>query len=88
MEFDRSIDRKPNYKHWNDEYEKNGLTMPKVIFWCVSANQHGVPITRNENNTCIISGFSQNVFKGILNIENYNPCDAMLEILEKYKQYL
>ena len=88
MEFDRSIDRKPNYKHWKDEYEKNGLTMPKVIFWCVSANQQGVPITRNVNNTCIISGFSQNVFKGILNIENYNPCDAMLEILERYKQYL
>ncbi len=88
MEFDRSIDEKPNYKHWKGEYKKNGLVMPKVIFWCVSPNQQGIPITKNEDDTCIISGFSPNIFKGILNIESYNPCDAMLEILNKYKQYI
>jgi len=88
MEFDRCVDNKPNYLYWKQKYEENGLTMPKVIFWCVSPNQKGIPITRNEENTCIISGFSQNVFKGILNMENFNPCDAMLEILNKYKPYL
>ena len=88
MEFDGSIYKKPNYKHWKEKYEKFNLTMPKVIFWCVSPNQKGVPVTRHENNTCIVSGFSQNIFKEILNIEKYNPCDAMLEILEKYRKYL
>ena len=87
MEFDRSISKKPNFKHWKEEYEKHGLEMPKVVFWCASPNQCGIPITKNDENVCIVSGFSPQIFKGILNIENYSPVEVMLEILEKYKAY-
>ena len=88
MEFDLSVSGKPNYLHWKDEYKKYGLEIPKVVFWCVSPNQLGIPVTRNEDCVCIISGFSPNIFKGILNMENYNPYSAMLEVLNKYRQYL
>ena len=88
MEFDCSISKKPNFKHWKEEYEKQGLAMPKVVFWCASPTQSGIPITKNDENVCIISGFSPQIFKGILNIENYSPIAVMLEVLEKYKAYL
>ena len=84
MEFDVSIDNIPNFKYWKKKYSENNLKMPKVVFWCVSPNQAGIPITKNEDGAIIISGFSAKIFKNILNIEKYSPVDAMLEILDKY----
>ena len=61
--------------------------MPKIIFWCVSPDQLGVPINKNSNNISIISGFSKQLFRGILDLENYSPVDTMLEIINNYIYY-
>lgn len=88
MEFDCTVEDKPNYEYWKEQYSKYNLTIPKVIFWCVSGNMRGVPITKHNNGTTIISGFSPAVFKGILDIENYSPVNAMNKIIEKYENLL
>ena len=88
MEFDMSVKQKPNYKYWQDEYKKYDLEMPKIIFWCVSDIQMGIPICKHDNGAIIISGYTPKIFKGILNIENYNPVEAMFEILDKYIKLL
>lgn len=88
MEFDSSIDNKPNYSYWKELYQKNNLVMPKIIFWCVSPNQKGIPITKNTNDVCIVSGFSQQIFTNILDLENYSPLSIMLEVINKYKAFL
>ena len=66
----------------------NNITMPTIVFWCVSPNQLGIPINKNDNNVCVISGFSKELFKGILDLENYSPVNVMLEMIDKYKAYL
>ena len=62
--------------------------MPKIVFWNVAGYVNGVPVTKNENDVIMVSGFSSTIFKGIFDIENYNPVDAMLEILEPYLQMI
>lgn len=88
MEFDCSVSGKTNYHHWQDEYAKHNLKMPKIIFWCVSPALGGIPVTKNEKDVCVISGFTPKIFSNILNIDTYSPIDVMVEILEKYLPYL
>lgn len=88
MEFDRSFSKIPNYKHWQKEYENHNLKMPKIVFWCISPNQMGIPITKNDGNAIAISGFTPKIFKGILNLDEYSPVNAMLEVINKYIEML
>jgi hypothetical protein len=53
MEFDASISKKTNYNHWKQLYQMNNITMPRIVFWCVSPNQLGIPINKNDNNVCV-----------------------------------
>ncbi len=84
MEFDGCIVGKTNLEHWQDEYQKHNLTMPKIVFWCVNDDVKGIPITKNNNNVCAISGYSPNVFKNILTMENFKPVEEMINILKPY----
>lgn len=84
MEFDACTNKKTNFQNWKDKYAEAGLEMPKIVFWNVAGNSAGLPVTKNENDVSMISGFSPAIFKGILNIEKYNPVDVMLEVLNPY----
>lgn len=88
MEFDSCTNKKTNFQHWKEEYQAHGIEMPKIVFWNVAGDVNGVPVTKNENDVIMVSGFSSTIFKGIFDIENYNPVDAMLEILEPYLQMI
>ncbi len=84
MEFDSCVEEKTNYSYWKEEYQKYGIKMPKIIFWNVAGNSLGIPVTKNEDGVAIVSGFSPSIFKGIFDIENYNPIEVMKEILKPY----
>ena len=84
MEFDDCTNGKTNFQYWKSLYEENGLKMPKIVFWNVAGEVEGLPVTKNENDVIMLQGFSQTIFKGIFEIENYSPISAMLEILRPY----
>lgn len=88
MEFDLSVDKQPNFYHWKEQYQKNNLKMPNVIFWNVSENSRGIPVTKYENGVALVSGFSKNVFKSILNLESYSPIKIMEDTLKPYLEML
>ena len=84
MEFDSCAKGKTNLKHWQDEYALHNLKMPKIVFWCVNDYVRGIPTTKNEKNVCVISGYSPNVFKNILTMEEYSPIEEMITSLKPY----
>ncbi|MGM9972403.1 MAG: DUF2828 family protein [Anaeroplasmataceae bacterium] len=88
MEFDSCTNKKSNYQKWKEEYQKNGLEMPKIVFWNVAGNAKGIPVTKNEDGVALVSGFSPVVFKGLFDLENYKPINAMLDILKPYLEML
>ena len=73
-----------NFSGWKEAFEEAGYTMPKIIFWNVAANTNGFPVTKYDQDVCMISGFSTSVLSNILNLEEYSPIDAMMQILEPY----
>lgn len=88
MEFDSCVVDKTNFTYWKEEYQKYGIKLPNIIFWNVAGNSLGIPTTKNENGIALVSGFSSTIFKGIFDIENYNPVEVMKKILQPYMDLL
>ena len=85
MEFDMVQNRKnmSNFKHWKSEFAKYNYELPKIIFWNVARNVGSFPVTKLDYGTCLVSGYSKNILKSIIDIENFNPIDIMLKTLEE-----
>lgn len=85
MEFDMVQDKKDmsNFKHWKSEFAKYNYELPKIIFWNVARNVELFPVTKLDYGTCLVSGYSKNILKSIIDIENFDPIDIMLKTLEK-----
>lgn len=62
----------------------NALIESKIAFWNADGEINGIPVTKNEKEVAIVSGFSPTIFKGLFDYENYNPINVMFEILNKY----
>lgn len=84
MEFDGCMKDKTNLEYWQEQYQIHNLTMLKIVFWCVNDYVRGIPTTKNEKNVCVISGYSPNVFKNILTMEEYSPIEEMITSLKPY----
>ena len=85
MEFDMVQDRKDmsNFKYWKSEFAKHNYELPKIIFWNVAKNVGSFPVTKLDYGTCLVSGYSKNILKSIIEIENFDPIDVMLKTLEE-----
>ena len=90
MEFDQGIYSKTgtNFDGWKQSFMNEGYKLPIVIFWNVAGLTYGVPTTKFDNDVAMISGFSTNILKNILTLENYNPINVMLEKLSIYLKML
>ena len=85
MQFDESQNnsdgRWTTHLSWiKDEYEQSGYDFPKLVFWNLDAHV-GTPAQCSDENVAMVSGFSPNIMKAILNAEDFNPMDVMMEAL-------
>ena len=85
MEFDAVQNKNDmsNFKYWKSEFAKHNYKLPKIIFWNVARNVGSFPVTKLDYGTCLVSGYSKNILKSIIDIENFNPIDIMLKTLEE-----
>ena len=85
MEFDMVQNRKDlsNFKYWKSEFEKHNYELPKIIFWNVAKNVGSFPVTKLDYGTCLVSGYSKNILKSMIDIEDFDPIDIMLKTLEE-----
>lgn len=67
MQFDNS-DRSgyTMFETMKHEFSQHGYQCPKIIFWNLAANTTGFPVSQNESNVQLLSGFSPNLLKMIL----------------------
>ena len=87
MEFDEGVDFKGNpIEEAQQEFERYGYKVPKLIFWNVNSRTNTVPIKTNDLGVYLLSGFSPNV----LNLLSYgieNQFEALIDELErKFKE--
>lgn len=64
-------------------FDEHGYTIPKLVFWNVNANPGNFPVVHNTVNTCMISGFSQNILKYITGAQDeiLTPESMMMEVV-------
>ena len=65
------------------KFEQHGYKLPKVVFWNVNGSYgQQSPVTKDTPDTMLVSGFSQNIFKHILESASINPYEMMIETLD------
>lgn len=107
MEFDiatcsYAYYNRPNetlFENISRKYEECGYVLPKLVFWNVNSRTGTIPIKQNKMGVSLVSGFSVNILKLVLNgeldpykalvkelnSERYNMVDDALESI--YKNY-
>lgn len=84
MEFDIGCTSQngTNFSGWEKSFQEKGYKLPTIIFWNV--NTKGFPVSKFDNNVCMINGFSTSVLENILDLEDFTPMKAMINSLQKY----
>ena len=59
-----------------------GYKLPKLVFWNVASRTTTIPCKYNENGVLLVSGFSVNILKMVLNGKT-DPFEAVVEELDK-----
>lgn len=75
-------------------FEDKGYVMPHLVWWNIAKNSDNVlPVVKDDENTSLISGYSQTLFKYIFeldieNIASFTPENLMLNVLksERYDE--
>lgn len=80
MEFDECTEGTA-FETLKHRYEAAGYQLPKVVFWNLKARLGNVPVTQNQENVALISGFSTNVLKSVLSAKTFTPVGVMLETI-------
>lgn len=84
------VDRDNNitfYDAMKAKYSNAGYEMPQVIFWNVNALNPTFHAAKNTNGVSLVSGYSPNVFKQVMENIGTTPYELMMSIVtsERYK---
>lgn len=89
MEFDFCVNDGgiTNFEYAKKLFERNGYTLPDVIFWNVVSRNRQQPVTKNQQGAALVSGFSPRLFS-MLADGVISPYKIMMEIIgsERYKR--
>jgi hypothetical protein len=81
---DMQFDEGQNHNLFIEKFKKKNLEVPELIYWNLSGKYNNFPINDSETNTSIISGFSEQFLKIILEKSELKPDIIMNRILEPY----
>jgi hypothetical protein len=85
---DMQFDEGQNHSLFIEKFKNNNLEVPELIYWNLSGKYNNFPVNNSETNTSIISGFSEQFLKTILEKSELNPDIIMNRILEPYYDYI
>ncbi|MBS4462317.1 DUF2828 family protein [Aerococcaceae bacterium zg-B36] len=85
MEFDLGVDNVPTYETVKNKFESAGMKLPEVVFWNVNARAIRFPVSKHEN-VKLVSGFSPNILKGVMENNLDSAESFMLKTLEPYEK--
>jgi len=72
------------YKHIKELYTKNNYKLPTIIFWNLNAGYKNYPVTKGEYDTILLSGFSPNILKAVIQGEIPSSEEIMFNAIKKY----
>lgn len=90
MEFDTSTYGKVDkslFQNIAEKYENAGYKLPRLVFWNLASRTGTIPVIQNDLGVALISGFSTNLVKMVLDGET-DPYKCLVKVLEsdRYKK--
>lgn len=87
MQFDTAKTGSTNFSVIKDKYSEYGYDLPQLIFWNLNGNINNFPVTISEENTIMLSGFSQSLLKNVLECKEFTTKSIIDDIIhsERYK---
>lgn len=69
-----------------ESYHEVGYELPRLIFWNINSRTNTIPIRTNKLGVSLVSGFSVNTFKMVLDNE-LDPLKNLIKVLDsdRYK---
>ncbi len=85
MEFDQ-CGTQTNFEAIDALYKGTDYKRPNLVFWNVDARNKQVPVSENDANVTLVSGYSPSAFK--LAVENKTPIEFVMHIVtsDRYAQ--
>ena len=76
-----------NFQEIELKYNKSGYKRPQIIFWNLNGSTNDFPISVDDNNTTLLSGFSPSIIKYILTKKEFTPYSVMIDTIydNRYK---
>ncbi|MDR2750020.1 MAG: DUF2828 family protein, partial [Clostridiales bacterium] len=93
MEFDAcvtlTLNTRPDSRLFDvvkDKYKRHNYKLPRLVFWNVNSRTGTIPVIENSLGVALVSGFSTNIVRMILNGSKLDPYEALVESLnvERY----
>lgn len=82
MQFN-SADRNTNFQAMQDKYAEAGYNLPRLVFWNVNGSTTDFPVSANQADCAMISGFSVDILQDVLSGEAITPFRVMLRALSR-----
>lgn len=82
MQFDKADRNTTNFKAIDQKYTQSGYKRPQIIFWNLDGSTSDFPVSVDNNNTAMVSGFSPSILKAILHGKDFSPYTVMRETLD------
>ncbi|ANB50402.1 hypothetical protein [Powai lake megavirus] len=88
MQFDSCSDDDwiSTFEYAKNKYESHGYVLPNIVCWNLRTSVNKtIPVNQNQPGYAMLSGFSPELLKCILNAEKYDPINIMMQILDPYE---
>ena len=80
MQFN-NCGNKTNFEYIDEQYKASGYTRPQIVFWNVNGSSNDFPVSVDDNNTALVSGFTTSVIKSIFTTADFCPYNVMKETI-------
>lgn len=71
-----------NYEVIKSKYASAGYPMPAIIFWNLRGKTGDFPVNAMENGVSMVSGFSQDLLKAVVNSKDMSPYGTMRSAID------
>ena len=67
-----------NYQYITQLFKKYNYNVPHIVFWNVLGSINDVPVVHDQSNVSLVSGFSIDILKSVLNNKSVTPYETLL----------
>ena len=86
MQFDAACDNSTtNFECIDKKYQDSGYKRPQLVFWNITGSTTDIPVTTNQVDTALISGFSPSIVKAVLEDKSFTPVSIMEDVVNSIR---